>query len=479
VNGGTVAAVDFGASSGRVILAHFQPSRLELEEVHRFPNDPVSITDGLHWDVLRLHHELVRGLGISVQKASLASIGIDSWAVDFGLLDAGGLLLGNPYHYRDGRNAAGVERVHGLVGPKELYSRTGIQFLPFNTLYQLDAGRPAGTHTVLLIPDLFGYWLTGQIAAEVTNASTTGLLDARSRQWDSELMDRLELPRALFPELREPGSLLGPLSPSIAAEVGAETPVVQVASHDTASAVVAMPSIDDGAAYISCGTWALVGLELESPVLTEESRVANFTNEAGADGRVRYLRNVMGLWLLQESLRAWGLERPASLDSLLVEAAALPAGGPVFDPDDPLLFPPGNMPARIAEMCRRGDVAAPSTSAQVVRSILDSLAAAFARALRKAAELSGRDVRTIHLLGGGSRNELLCQLTADACELPVVAGPAEATAIGNALLQARTQRLRTGDLETLRALVRQSIPLRRFEPRPQRSPHSGQAAHPG
>jgi rhamnulokinase len=470
--GGAVAAVDLGASSGRVIVAQVGPDRLQLDEVHRFPNDPVELPDGLHWDALRLFHEVVEGLRRAARRSTrLASVGIDAWGVDFGLLDETGALVGDPYHHRDPRHERGVERVHAIVPPAELYQRTGLQVLPFNTLYQLaartDTPAFATARTMLLMPDLMGFWLTGAVATERTNASTTGLLDPRTREWSWDLIERIGLPAGLFGELRGPGDALGPIRPSVARSTGVApgTTVTHVGSHDTASAVVGVPAEGDRFAYISCGTWSLIGVELDQPILTDASRAANFTNEGGVDGRVRFLHNIMGLWLLQESLRTW--ERagtPEDLGRLLAAAAALPPGGPVIDPDDTSFMAPGDMPARIEDACRRASQPIPSSRPALARCVLDSLAAAYARTIADATRLSGRTVDTVHLVGGGARNELLCQLTADACGLPVVAGPAEATALGNILVQARSQGLVSGDLEALRALVRATHPLRRYEP---------------
>jgi rhamnulokinase len=475
---GSVVAIDLGASNGRVIVGHVGPERLDLEDVHRFPNDPVRLLDGFHWDSLRLYHEIIEGLRRAGRTVpGIASVAIDSWAIDFGLLDASGALLYEPYHYRDGRAAGAIETVHARLPREELYARTGLQFLPFNTLYQLAAARqlPAfsAARTVLLMPDLFGYWLTGIRAAERTNASTTGLFDARAGSWAEDLMEALGIAPALFPEIRNPGDELGPLAGPAASETGLSTsiPVMLVGSHDTASAVVGVPAEGERFAYIACGTWSLVGVELTQPVLTDASRAANFTNEAGVDGRVRYLRNVMGLWLLQESLRTWDKAgQQEELGNLVAAASLLPDGGPVIDPDDPVFLPPGDMPHRIEEACRRSDQPLPVSRAALVRCILDSLAAAFGRAIRDATRLSGLTIDTVHVVGGGARNGLLCQLTADACGLPVVAGPVEATAIGNVLVQARALGFVEGNLEALRARIRATHQLRRFEPRRRGSP---------
>lgn len=470
---GAFAAVDLGASSGRVMVAEVSPTSLELVELHRFANTPVALPDGLHWDIVRLYLEILAGLTQAARlPGGLRGLGIDSWGVDYGLLDEQGVLLGNPYHYRDERTTPAVAAVNHAIAPEALYSRTGIQFMPINTIYQLTADRGSArldlAATFLMIPDLLGYWLTGVRTAEVTNASTTGLLDARTRSWAEDLVDLLSLPRRIFAAPRRAGDIVGPLRPEVQAETGIpqSTLLSLVGSHDTASAVVGIPAVGDRFAYIACGTWSLVGVELEEPVLSEASRAANFTNEVGVDGRVRYLRNVMGLWLLQESMRTW--ERAgyaADLAGLIEAAAEVPAGGPMIDPDGPTLLAPGNMPGRITDACRLSGQRLPASRPEMVRCILDSLAAAYARVLADAVRLSGRSVDVIHLVGGGARNALLCQLTADACELPVLAGPVEATAIGNVLVQARAAGVLQGDLDALRSLVRKTQEPRRFEPR--------------
>lgn len=440
----TVAAVDLGASSGRVLLGRVGDGKLHTEEVHRFPNGPVRLLGTLHWDVLALYRDVLTGLRLAAEldPTGLDSIGIDSWAVDYGLLDARGALLGNPVHYRD-------SRTEGSTPAEGLYELNGLQFQPFNTMFQLMA-EPLLAHAaqLLLIPDLLSYWLTGERGAEYTNATTTGLIDVRSGQWSAELTRGL--PPGLLPDLRHPGDRAGTYE---------GVPVTAVGSHDTASAVVAVPASNDRFAYISCGTWSLVGVELEAPVLSPESKAANFTNEGGVDGTIRYLRNVMGLWLLQESLRTWD----TGLEALLREAEH--AKGSVFDPNDPVFLPPGDMPARIQQWCREHGERVPETRPEIVRSILDSLALAHRDAVADAQRLSGKDVEVVHVVGGGSHNELLCQLTADACGLPVVAGPAEATALGNVLVQARAVGAVHGTLADLRTVVRESQPLRRYLPR--------------
>jgi len=471
--GGTVAAIDLGATSGRVIVGRVGPDTLEATTVGRFANDPVATPDGLHWNLLGLYGAALAGLRDALRGApDIASIGVDSWAVDYGLL-RDGRLLGTPFHYRDARTERGVVAVHERMPHSDLYRRNGLQFLPFNTLYQL-AAEPADllafADTALLVPDLIGYWLTGQARTEVTNASTTGLLRADTRTWDDELVTTLGLPRGILPPLIAPGERLGALLPEVAASLGArsDVAVTAVGSHDTASAVVAVPMRAESAAYISCGTWGLVGVEVERPVLTDEALAANFTNEGGVDGRVRLLHNVMGLWVLSETVRGWEreghrIDLPALLDSATqVDAASVP----VFDVDDPRFLPPGDMPARIAAWCDEHGVAAPRTHAEFARSIVESLAQAFADTARLAGRIGGVDVETIHIVGGGSLNRLLCQRTADRAGMPVLAGPVEATALGNLLVQGRAAGFVGGSLESLRDLVARTHAPTRYDPRP-------------
>ena len=467
-----VAAVDLGASGGRVMVGVVGGvSQLRLHEMHRFPNVPVRVLGTLHWDILSLFQGVLDGVRAAAGAADGASLGIDAWGVDYGLLDEGGALLGNPVHYRDTRTEGVAVRVLDRVPAAELYAITGIQQLPLNTIFQLAAaaGTPqlAAARTLLMIPDLLAFWLTGQAGAEMTNASTTQLYDVHAQAWATSLMTRAGIPPGIFPPLRRPGDTIGDLLPRITAEAGlaAPVPVLAVGSHDTASAVVGVPAHGPDFAYISCGTWSLVGMELAGPVLSEASRRANFTNETGIDGTIRYLRNVMGLWLLQESVRVWSAQgMAADLDTLLAEAAKVPAFSAVVDPDDPDFLTPGDMPGRIAHACRRTGQDPPADPAATVRCILDSLALAFRRTIAEVQGLSGRHVDTVHIVGGGARNSLLCQLTADACGLPVVAGPVEAAAMGNVLVQARALGAAPGDLGGMRELLRRTQNLRRFEP---------------
>lgn len=439
------------------MLADIDASSVSLHEVHRFPNRPVSVGGTLYWDILALWAGTVDGLRLAGRQADrLAGIGVDSWAIDYALLDESGHLLGNPVHYRDSRTDGIAGQVVDAIGSAQLYGTTGVQVLPFNTIFQWVAARDSvamrdAAHA-LLIPDLFTYWLTGRLGTELTNASTTGLLDVRSRRWSTALFDRLGLRTNLFPPLSQPGELIGPVSERNGLR---DTPVITVGSHDTASAVAGVPARDERFAYISCGTWSLVGVELDSPIATDAARAANFGNELGVDNTVRFLRNVMGLWLLQESIRTWeSAGQPVDQGRLLAEAAQVPAGRFVVDPDRPEFLAPGDMPARLRAECLRTGQPVPETPAEITRCIHDSLAAAYRRAVHGAAELSGRTVAAVHIVGGGARNALLCQLTADACQIPVIAGPVEAAAFGNVLIQARTAGVLSGRLPELRSLLR-------------------------
>lgn len=485
-------AVDLGATSGRVMLGvvHGEPS-VELVECGRFPNGPRTDERGaLRWDVDALWRGILDGLRAAGDLArergvEIRGIGVDAWAVDHAFLDAAGDVVADPFCYRDARTDHVADDVYRHVPFADHYAINGLQHLQFTTEFQLVAGVSAGVGAgvgdeewararhLLLVPDLITYRLTGRRVAEVTNASTTGLLDARSRTWSGELLDRLGAGypglaglRDRLPELVEPGAVVGHLLPEVRAATGlGEVPVLAVASHDTASAVAATP-LGAAGAYVSSGTWSLVGLELPAPVLTEASRAANFTNELGLDGTVRYLRNVMGLWVLDECVRAWAQDdgAPVDLPGLLAAAEAELGGRCLIDVDGDEFLAPGDMPRRVSDAVERLGVDLPATRPALVRVVLDSLAAASARAVSNASALAGVVVDTVHVVGGGSRNELLCRLTAEATGLPVVAGPVEATALGNVLVQARAVGVLSGDLTALRDVVRASVTLRRYEP---------------
>ncbi len=474
--GRAVAAVDLGATSGRVIVGRIEhgPNGAELRTQHvaRFANDPVRTSDGLHWNFLELYHQALQGLATAERSApgEIASIGIDSWAVDYGLLRHG-RLLGIPHHYRDARCEAGVAAVHARVPAERLYARNGLQHLTFNTIFQLAAedGLLDVADRALLVPDLLNYWLTGVEAAERSNASTTGLLDPRSREWDLELAEDAGIPARILPQLIEAGTRLGPVTGDAAKVIGRAIDVVAVASHDTASAVAAVPATRSDFAYISCGTWGLVGLELDAPVLTDAARLANFTNEGGIEGTTRFLHNVMGTWLFSESLRHWepgatNAQRSSLLGELLADAASVTGPIPVFDANDPQFMPPGDLPDRIVRWFEARGERAPEGRAEIVRSITESLAVAFADAVETASRLADREVSTIHVVGGGSQNTLLCQRLADRSGLEVLAGPVEATAMGNLLIQAQTLGLIGPGLAELRAVVARSTAPIRYTP---------------
>ena len=470
------AAVDIGASSGRVILGRISRAagtpEVSLETVHRFPNGVQEYDGGLRWDFTVLFAEVLTGLTAAAASAAahgerIASIGIDTWAVDYGRVNSSGELVAQPFSYRDDRSRGAVAGVHGRLEPERLYATTGLQFLEFNTIYQLASDTELDGVQVLLIPDLIAFLLTGQRRTEATNASTTGLFDVVAGEWATEFLTALKLPLDLFPPLVQPGETIGTLLPPIAGQTGlpAGTRVIAVGSHDTASAVAAVPAEPGDFAYISSGTWSLVGVELEHPVLTEASRQANFTNERGVDGTIRYLRNVGGLWLLSECQRTWAAHGPAvSLAELLERAAALPAGGPLIDADDPAFTAPDNMPTRIRAATRKAGAILPDEPAAIVRCILDSLAAGYARTISDAERLAGRAIDVVHVVGGGSQNKLLCQLTANATGKPVIAGPVEATALGNVLVQARASGELSGGLAELRKIVAGDSALERYEP---------------
>jgi rhamnulokinase len=471
---GTVAAVDLGATSGRVIVGHVGPNQLHLQHIARFPNTPVRRQENgrstLRWDINDLKKRILQGIALAIQNApDTTSVGIDSWGVDYGLISEG-KLIDAPYHYRDERTSSVFRAFHELASEAELYGSNGIQPMPINTGYQLRddrlTGRLARAKTFLLIPDLIVHWLTGEQQAERTIASTSGLLSTTG-MWNTELLDKLEIPASVLPRLTTAGAQSAPMLRPVLKTLNAQTDLLvsTVASHDTASAVVAIPRLDESSAYVSCGTWGLVGIELEAPVVSDNARTAGFTNELGADGSIRFLRNVMGLWILNETLRSWAREgEDIDLNLLLLQARAHPLPEYLFDPNDQTFFAAANMPKAIATWFNTRALPAPTTKPGWVRCIVESLASEFANTVASAAEIAGRDIHRIAVVGGGSQNELLCQAIADRSGKPVFAGPAEATAIGNVLVQARALGQITGDLASLRAIVQTSLPQRKYNP---------------
>lgn len=468
-------AFDLGASNGRAVLGRLDDKGLSIEEVHRFSNGGVRLNDGLHWDVLRLWQEVKTGIRRAVERAAgeLVSLGVDTWGVDFGLLDAADHLIGNPYHYRDARTDGMMGAAFEVVSQSEIYERTGIQFLQFNTLYQLLAMVRAQSpqleiaETLLTMPDLFNFWLTGRKVSEFTIATTTQCYDPRAKTWATEMLEALEIPPHLFQELVPPGTVLGPLRAEIVDETDAPPlQVVAPGTHDTASAVAAVPVEDsDDVIYISSGTWSVMGVEIDQSIINAESLEAGLTNEGGVGGTFRFLTNITGLWLIQECRRAWAQQGDAyTYDDLTAMAAEAPASGPLIVPDHPTFLAPEDMPAAICSFCERTGQPVPETKGAVVRCALESLAMAYRDVAERLDSLVGHRLSTIHIVGGGSQNRLLNQFTADATGRDVFAGPVEATAIGNVLVQA----MALGYIDSLdagRALVRRSFDVTGYQPR--------------
>jgi len=456
-------AVDLGAETGRVVRGAFDGSRLVVREVHRFVNRPVALPQGLHWDVLALFADLSAGLAVGLSdpgRDKVAGVAIDAWGNDFGLLDRDGRLIGNPWHYRDRRTESSTALVTERAGAARLYRTTGTATLPINTTSQLVAmeGSPQldAAERLVMLPDLFGYWLSGRVATEQTIASTSQLLDVSTRRWATGVIEALGIPGRLFAaDVVAPGTRVGSLL------TDPRVPLWAAAGHDTASAVAAVPAGAGSFGYISSGTWSLVGLELPAPVLTDDARLSGFSNEAGVDGTVRFLRNGTGLWLLQRCRAAWG--SPPYAD-LVAAATAAPAFRSVIDPDAPVLVAPDDMPTRLAQLCQSSGEPVPGDRAALVRCVLDSLACKHRWTLERAEALAGRRADVVHIVGGGAANPLLCQLTADLTGRLVLAGPVEATAVGNLLVQAWA----AGELSSLaevREVVGASLPPRQFEPR--------------
>jgi rhamnulokinase len=468
-------AIDLGASSGRVLLGQWDGQRFSLQELHRFNNESVSVNGHMYWDVLRLWHEIKLGIITYTKNSSepLAGISVDTWGVDYGLLDKAGNLLGNPYHYRDHRNDGMLEKAYAKVSKAEIYQRTGIQFMQINTLFQLlsqvesDDPQLAQAETFLMMPDLFNYWLTGQKAVEYSDASTTHVLDAVKRTWDKDLLSKLNIPTHIFPEIVPPGTALGHVRPDVLQELGLSSPTLVVAtgSHDTANAVAAIPALDEHSVYISSGTWSLMGVEIAEPIINDKALELNFTNEGGVYGKIRFLKNIAGLWLLQESRRQWQREgKDYAWEHLLNMAKEAEPFKAVLDPDATDFLSHGDMPSFIRDYCKRTGQAVPETPGEIARCCLESLALRYRWVTEALEHLTGRELTTIRIVGGGSQNNLLNQFTADACNREVVTGPVEATALGNIMMQA----IATGHIKTLeagRAAVAASVEQQRFTPK--------------
>ena len=462
-------AFDFGAESGRAVLAHLQAGTLTTSEVHRFRNEPVEYGGSLHWDAPRLWFEVRKALS-SVEHVGLAGIGVDAWGVDYALLGERGELLQNPYHYRDARTQGVMEEVFGKVAREDIYRATGIQFMPINTLYQLitaqrdTPGIVASAKQMLTIPDLFNFWLTGNAVCEFTNATTTQMVDPLRRTWATDLMQKLDLRPDLPASIVEPGTVLGTLRPSLTQNSSlSATPVIAPACHDTGSAVAAITA-RDGTAFISSGTWSLIGIELDAPILTLQALKLNFTNEGGVNGTTRLLKNVMGLWMLQGCRNCWSARgRSSDYQELVDLATRQPGFAHLVDPDDDSFLRAADMPGAIDGFCRRTHQPLPATEGAYVRCVLESLALKYRLVLGNLEQLCGKRIEQIRVIGGGSKNRLLNQFTADATGRRVLAGPAEATALGNVAIQI----LATGEassLQEVRAIVDRSFATEIFEP---------------
>ena len=466
-------AIDLGAESGRVVAGVFDGAGLRLEEVHRFANTPIRDEDGLHWNIDELFYETKAGIKQAVDRYGdrIVSIGVDSWAIDYGLLDRQDALLGRPFCYRDDRYLGMLEKVSGIVGKDRLYDTTGIQFLPFNTIYQLVAEQAREqsildrAETLLFIPDLINFWLTGRKVNERTNASTGQFYDPREKTWATSLLNELDLPTGILCEIGDPGARLGPLLREIREETGAgPIEVVLPGTHDTASAVAAVPAHGADWAFLSSGTWSLLGVEVTDPVITPKARELELANEIGVCDTVRLLKNTSGMWPVQQCRNTWeALGEPHTYAELTEMAASAEPFATVIDPDDPSFFAPGDMPERIAEYCRQTGQAPPESKGAFIRTVLESLAFRYRWIVTGLAAAAGRSVKTLHVVGGGSQNDLLNQFTANSLNRRVMAGPVEATAAGNILMQL----LAMGAIDSLeegRALVRDSFELTTFEP---------------
>lgn len=467
-------AFDCGASNGRVILGRFDGRKLLLEELHRFSNDPVVSFDGMQWDILKIFSECTKALGAFVAQSDepLLSVGIDSWGTDFGLLDRNGHLISNPYHYRDRRMEGIIERVSGTLDAKSLFALTGNASIKYNTVYQLLAMRPAqstlldNAHTMLLIPDLLAYLLTGERATEYTNATTTQLMSPNRDTWSEEVIRAFDLPFGMLPYIIQPGTRIGGICPKVRQSLQLpEIHVAATATHDTASAVSAIPDLDEDTAFISSGTWSLIGVETARPVINDSVFEARYSNEGGIDGKNLLLRNTVGMWILQECVREWEASGKAlSYGRLIGEAQVLANFGAWIDPDDDAFAYPGRMPEKIREYCVKTGQKPPRTNAELVRCVVESMALKYRWCFDNIERIVGRRLKALHIVGGGSQNAMLNQFTANVIDRPVICGPVEATATGNILIQLKLFG-EIASLNELRQVVRDSFELIRYEPK--------------
>lgn len=467
-----VLAFDFGASSGRAIIGCFDGDKITLEEVHRFSNDPVSVGGTVYWDVLRLFYEIKQGIIKAKIAGGFDSIGIDTWGVDFGLIDSEGKLMENPVHYRDARTAGLVDEAFKTMPKEKLYGITGIQFMELNTLFQLISlkkYRPwmlERADKMLFMPDLFGYMLTGKMCAEYSIASTSQLIDLDKRTWSKEILDAFGIKESVFAPIVQPGTVLGELSKEVCEECGVDpVPVISVCGHDTQSAITSVPCEDGDFAFLSSGTWSLFGTELDKPIVNETSMNINITNEGGFDGSTGFLKNIIGLWLIQESRRQWKREGKeysyADLEKLALAAEPFKC---FIDPDAPEFVPHGNIPERVREFCRKTGQYVPETVGEIMRCVYESLAMKYRLTFEKLRECTERDYPVIHVIGGGTKDGLLCQMTANSCDRTVKAGPIEATVMGNVAVQLMSD----GSVKNIgqaRKIVADSSELKTFEPK--------------
>ena len=467
-----VLAFDFGASSGRAIIGCFDGDKITLEEVHRFSNDPVSVGGTVYWDVLRLFYEIKQGIIKAKIAGGFDSIGIDTWGVDFGLIDSEGKLMENPVHYRDARTVGLVDEAFKTMPKEKLYGITGIQFMELNTLFQLISlkkYRPwmlERADKMLFMPDLFGYMLTGKMCAEYSIASTSQLIDLDKKTWSKEILDAFGIKESVFAPLVQPGTVLGELSKEVCEECGVDpVPVISVCGHDTQSAITSVPCEDGDFAFLSSGTWSLFGTELDKPIVNETSMNINITNEGGFDGSTGFLKNIIGLWLIQESRRQWKREGKeysyADLEKLALAAEPFKC---FIDPDAPEFVPHGNIPERVREFCRKTGQYVPETVGEIMRCIYESLAMKYRLTFEKLRECTERDYPVIHVIGGGTKDVLLCQMTANSCDRTVKAGPIEATVMGNVAVQLMSD----GSVKNIgqaRKIVADSSELKTFEPK--------------
>lgn len=467
-------AFDYGASSGRGILGIYDGNKLSLSEIHRFPNEPVMLNGTFYWDILRLFHEMKKGILKCMHEGhnNISGIGVDTWGVDFGLIGASGELLGNPVHYRDVRTEGMMEEAYKIVSKKEIYDETGIQFMVFNTIYQLlslKLKNPVlleSAKKMLLMPDLFNYFLSGEMYSEYSMASTTQLLNPRTGNWSDTLIKALGLPQKIFADIIDPGTVIGKVSKEIKEELllKNDIPVIAVAGHDTGSAVVSVPASNEKFAYLSSGTWSLLGVELPEPIINETTFNLDYTNEGGYNRTTRFLKNIMGLWIYQECIRTWAKTGETySYDELEEMAEKSEAFTCFIDPDDDLFYRPGNMPQKIIDFCRETGQKVPENKGQIIRCIMESLALKYNMTFKGLEQIVGYNIPVLHIVGGGTRNHILCKFTANATQKTIIAGPVEATATGNLLCQLMALGEVSG-LEQARQLITKSFTVTTYEP---------------